>query len=213
AADFTRAVPYAQEMARTKARLPATFKVWLASGVTGVADVGGPFWNFDVREAAQKSEAAPHVAVAGPLLSMIARPALALDDPPIIKVASPEEARALARRELARKPDFVKVWFIHQPGDDLAAQEAIVRAAAEEAHAAGVRLAVHATELATAKSALRAGADILVHSVIDAPVDEEFLSLGRRAIYVPTLFVFMGYPLALSGQWKPTSEEERLADP
>src|SRR5207248_10083068 len=89
AADFTRAVPYAQEVARTKARLPATFKVWLASGVTGVADVGGPFWNFDVREAAQKSEAAPHVAVAGPLLSMIARPALALDDPPIIKVASP----------------------------------------------------------------------------------------------------------------------------
>jgi hypothetical protein len=28
------------------------------------------------------------------------------------------------------------VWFIHQKGDDLAAQEAIVRASADEAHAA-----------------------------------------------------------------------------
>jgi hypothetical protein len=31
-ADFTRWVPFAQETARNKARLPATFKTWLASG-------------------------------------------------------------------------------------------------------------------------------------------------------------------------------------
>ena len=42
AADFTALVPYAQEVARNKARLPATFAVWLASGVTSVIDVGGP---------------------------------------------------------------------------------------------------------------------------------------------------------------------------
>jgi len=49
--------------------------------------------------------------------------------------------RALVRRELERKPDFIKVWFIHQKGDDLAAQEAIVKAAGDAAHARGVRLA------------------------------------------------------------------------
>jgi imidazolonepropionase-like amidohydrolase len=214
AADFTRLVPYAQEDARNRARLRTTFKIWLASGVTGVADVGGPFWNFDVRDAARASPAAPRVVVAGPLLSMVERPQLDLGDPPIIQVRSPEEARALARRELARRPDFVKVWFIHQAGDDLAAQEAIVRAAAETSHAAGVRLAVHATELATAKAALRAGADILVHSVWDRPVDAEFLALAkeRNVLYVPTLFVRMGYQLAFSGQWQPTEEERRLAD-
>ena len=32
--DFTRAVPYAKEVARNQSRLSATFKVWLASGVT-----------------------------------------------------------------------------------------------------------------------------------------------------------------------------------
>jgi hypothetical protein len=158
-ADFNAVVPYRDEVARNKARLPATFKVWLASGVTSVVDIGGPFWNFEMREEARKRGAAPRVAVAGPLISMIDRPKLDLGDPPIIKVTTPEQARALVQRELAFKPDFIKVWFIHQPGDDLAAQEAIVKATAEAAHAAGVRLAVHATELDVAKAALRAGAD------------------------------------------------------
>jgi len=215
AADFNAVVPYAQEVARNKARLDATFKVWLANGVTGVADVGGPFWNFDVRDRALATAAAPRMVVAGPLISMIADPPLDLDDPPIIRIGSPDEARALAQRELARNPDFIKVWFIHQEGDDLAAQEAIVKAAGDAAHAAGKRLAVHATELLVAKAALRAGADILVHSVFDEPVDDEFIALAkeRHALYCPTLFVEEGYPLALSGQWKATPEEERSADP
>jgi imidazolonepropionase-like amidohydrolase len=155
------------------------------------------------------------VAVAGPLISMVDRAKLDLGDPPIIKTASPAAARALVRRQLPFKPDFIKVWFIHQKGEDLGAQEVIVRAAADEAHAAGIRLAVHATELAVAKSALRAGADILVHSVVDAPVDDEFIALarGRNAIYCPTIFVMSSYAMALSNQWVATDAERRLADP
>ena len=215
AADFNAVVPYAQEVARNKARLDATFKIWLANGVTGVADVGGPFWNYDVRDRAVATAAAPRMVVAGPLISMIADPPLNLDDPPIIRIGSPEEARALAERELKRNPDFIKVWFIHQEGDDLAKQEAIVKAAGDAAHAAGKRLAVHATELLVAKAALRAGADILVHSVFDEPVDDEFIALlkERHALYCPTLFVWTSYELVLSGQWKATPEEERSADP
>jgi len=72
-ADFNAVVPYAQEVARNKARLPATFKVWLASGVTSVIDIGGPFWNFDMRDSAAKTAAAPRVEVAGPLISMVDR--------------------------------------------------------------------------------------------------------------------------------------------
>jgi imidazolonepropionase-like amidohydrolase len=215
AADFNAVLPYAQEVARNKARLDATFKVWLASGVTGVADVGGPFWNFDVRDRAAETAAAPRMAVAGPLISMIDRPQLDLGDPPIIKVTSPDESRTLVARELARDPDFIKVWFIHQEGDDLAAQEAIVKAAGDAAHAAGKRLAVHATELVVAKAALRAGADLLVHSVFDAPVDEEFIALMKknRAVYCPTLFVMGGYLLALGNRWKATDVEASRADP
>ena len=208
-------VPYAAEVRRNQARLPQTFRVWLASGVTSVADVGGPFWNFEVRDAARASSAAPRVATTGPLISMVARPQLDLGDPPIIRVESAEAARALVARELPHRPDYIKVWYIHRPGDDLATQEEIVRATGDAAHAAGLRLAVHATELAVAKSALRAGADYLVHSVQDTPVDEEFIGLARsrHILYCPTLFVTLGYAYALSGLWQPTEAEQRLADP
>jgi imidazolonepropionase-like amidohydrolase len=214
-ADLTRWMPYAREQARNRERLPETFAAWLRSGVTGVVDIGGPLWSFEVREMARASADAPRVAAAGPLVSMIARPQLDTGDPPIVKVTTPDEARALVRSTLRHAPDFIKVWFIHQRGDDLAAQEAIVRAAGEEAHAAGVRLAVHATELEVAKAALRAGADYLVHSVEDAPVDEEFLALARarKVLYCPTLFVYEGYGLSLSNRWKASAAEQRLADP
>src|SRR5947199_1159632 len=214
-ADFNAWMPYAKEVERNKRRLAATFKVWLASGVTSVVDIGGPFWHFEMRDAAVTSPAAPRVAVAGPLLSMVDRVKLDLGHPPIIKIASADEARALVRRELERRPDYIKVWFIHRQGDDLAAQEAIVKAAGDAAHAAGVRLAVHATELVVAKASLRAGADFLVHSVEDEAVDEEFLALAKknRALYCPTLFVTLGYRYALSNTWQPTEAERRLADP
>jgi len=215
AADLRTAMPYAREVARNQARLAATFKVYLASGVTSVVDIGGPFWNFDVRDAAQRSPAAPRVSVAGPLISTVDDPPLDLGDPPIIKITTADEARALVRRELARQPDYIKVWFIYRSDADLPAQEIIVKAAADEAHAAGTPLAVHATQLVVAKAALRAGADYLVHSVDDAPIDDEFLRLAiaRRIVYCPTLFVVSGYRLALSNTWKPTPAELRLGDP
>ncbi len=192
AADFNAWMPYAKEVARNETRLPATFKVWIASGVTSVVDVGGPFWNFTVRDAAATTLAAPRVAVAGPLISTVDDPPLDLGDPPIIKITSADDARELVRRELARNPDYIKVWFIYRGDGNIPGDEAIVRATADQAHAAGVPLAVHATQLAVAKAALRAGADFLVHSVDDAPVDGEFLRLARarNVLYCPTLFVF-----------------------
>jgi imidazolonepropionase-like amidohydrolase len=132
-----------------------------------------------------------------------------------VRVRTPAEARALVERLLPERPDYVKMWFIHEPGDDLAAQAAVAQAAGSAAHAAGVRFAVHATELEVAKAALRAGADYLVHSVEDYEVDEEFIRLAREraVLYCPTLFVYDGYGLALSGRWQPTPAEKRLGDP
>jgi imidazolonepropionase-like amidohydrolase len=178
-------------------------------------DIGGPFWNFEVRVAARRSDAAPRVVVAGPLVSMVDRPKLDLGDPPIIKTTSISEVVDLVRKEIDRKADYIKVWFIHRPGDDLAAQEAMVKAAGDSAHAAGIPLAVHATELATAKASLRAGADYLVHSVEDAAIDDEFIALAKKnnALYCPTLFVTMGYRYMFSNTWQATGIEKRRADP
>ncbi len=206
---------YEQEIAGLKQRLPQTFARYLLAGVTSVVDAGGPMWNFEVREAAGQTALAPRVAVAGPLVSTVGRPQLDLGDPPIIKVESPAEARALVTREAARKPDFIKVWFIQRPTDDPVAGRALLDAVVDESRRHGLRVAVHATELAGARAAVDAGAAILVHSVFDKPVDDAFVAaaLAKGVIYVPTLFVIKGYDLVLSGRFEPTAAERRLADP
>ena len=213
--DLRKVRPYEREIALLKAALPRTFARYLLCGVTSVVDVGGPFWNFEVREAAGRTALAPRVAVAGPLVSTVDRPQLDIGDPPIVKTATPDEARALVRRELERKPDLMKVWFVFRPGDDLAAGKALVAATVDEARKGGVRTAVHATELETARAAVEAGADVLVHSVFDQPVDDAFVDLLKRrgVVYIPTLFVRTGYTLVLTGGFTPTAAERRWADP
>ena len=213
--DRRHIVPYEQELEQIRQRLPDTFARYLRCGVTGVVDVGGPFWNFEVRAQARQTLRAPRVAVAGPLVSTYQPGALTTDDPPIIKVNSPEEARALVRREVAYRPDLIKIWYIVRPGETPAQHLPIVQAAIDEAHAHGVRVAVHATQLETARLAVQAGADILVHSVYDRPVDEDFIRLlkARRTLYIPTLIVWEGYREVLSRQVQLSRVELEWANP
>ena len=191
---------YTAELDWIHERLPVTLARYLASGITGVVDMGGPLWTFDVRNQASKTKNSPHVAVAGPLITTYVPPALQTADPPMVQAKTPAEARALVQQQLERHPDLIKVWFIHREGENLDEQKAIVRAAAEEAHSAGLRVAVHATELETAKASLEAGADILVHSVSDRRVDNEFIDMVKKrdVLYETTLFVQEGYRQVLN---------------
>jgi imidazolonepropionase-like amidohydrolase len=206
---------YEAEIAGVKRRLDQTFARYLRTGITSVVDAGGPMWNFEVRERAARSDLAPRVAVAGPLVSTVARPQLDLGDPPIVQVASPAAARALVAREAARRPDLVKIWYIQRPEGDAASGRALLDAVVAEARAHSLRVAVHATELAGARAAVEAGAAVLVHSVVDQPVDDAFVAALRDkgVLYVPTLFVMRGYALVLTGRFEPTAAERRLADP
>jgi len=73
-----------------------------------------------------------------------------------------------------------------------------VEAAAEEIRRTGNVMIAHATTLEQAKAALRNGTKLLVHSVSDREVDDEFirLALENETIYNPTLIVSSGYLLA-----------------
>ena len=206
--------PYEEEIAGVRARLRATFARYLASGVTATVDVGGPMWNFEVREMARKTLLAPRVAVAGPLLGTYAPRALAGSDPPIVKIASPAEARAEVRRQLAHGPDLVKIWFVF-PGANIEREAAWVRAAIAESHAAGVRVAVHATQLGVARAVVEAGADILAHSVDDREIDDEFVRSmkARGVVYIPTLMVHQRYREVLGRHLALTGIERLMADP
>lgn len=206
---------YTAEIEAIRAGMDTLFARNLASGVTSVMDVGGPFWNFDVRQLARAMARAPRVGVAGPLVSTVARKQLDLGDPPIVRVESEDQARALVRRQLEKKPDLVKIWYIVRKGQPIAANLPIARAAIDEAHAAGVRVAVHATQLEAARAVVEAGADVLVHSVDDAPVDAAFIAAlkERGVIYTPTLIVYEGYAEVLSGKPALTDVERALGDP
>lgn len=76
----------------------------------------------------------------------------------------------------------------------------IVAAVIAEAHQQGLKVFAHAPMLEQAKAVLRAGADGLMHGVIDQPVDDEFIALMKknRAVYVSTLALFenVGDPAA-----------------
>jgi imidazolonepropionase-like amidohydrolase len=213
--DLTKVRPYVGEIAWIKRNLPDTFARYLRSGITSVVDVGGPFWNFEVRKIANSTTKAPRVAVAGPLISSVSREKLDLGDPPIVKIDTPDQARDFVRKLAEQKPDLVKIWYIVDKDHPVDSFRPIVRATVEESHANKIRVAVHATELETARAAVEEGADILVHSVIDKPVDEAFVKLlkDRHTILCPTLVVFERYGRTFSHQLNLTPEEQKWGNP
>ena len=206
---------YAEDQKAVRARLSETFARYLRCGVTSVADMGGPLWNFEVRDLAAKSDRAPRVAVTGPLLSSVEAKELDLGDAPILRCATPDEAVAQVDKEAAFHPDYIKVWFVVTSQQPLEASRPMVRAAIQEAHRLGLRAAVHAMELPTAKAALEEGADILVHSVEEGEIDEAFLTLAkaRHAIYIPTLVVDEDYRRTATQQFDFSPEELAWGDP
>jgi imidazolonepropionase-like amidohydrolase len=179
---------------------------YLCAGVTSVVDPGGPMWVFDLRDSRENEAQSPRIAFSGPLLATYDPKPLELEnDEPIWLMKDATQVRSLVDRLAPRRPDMIKIWFVHRrPGgggappsrkDDLAAQTALVREAIGAIHERKLRAAVHATTLETAKIAVDASADILVHSVGDREVDEAFVDavVKRQVIYVPTLIVGTSY--------------------
>jgi imidazolonepropionase-like amidohydrolase len=214
-ADLNSVRPYKDEVAWIKSHLNDVFARYIRCGITSVVDVGGPMWNFEVRKTANSTAKAPRVAVAGPLISSVSREKLDLGDPPIVKIDNPDQAREFVRKLAAQNPDLVKIWYIVDKDHPVDSFRPIVRATVEESHAHKIRVAVHATELETARAAVEEGADILVHSVVDKPVDDAFVKLlkDRHIILCPTLVVFERYGRTFSHQLNLTPEEKAWGNP
>ena len=167
----------------------------LCSGVTAAFDVGGYPWTISLSDRFETATDVPRVAASGPLLSTLDHWLNLPGERQFVAIPDADSARAGARYLHAQGADAVKVWFIRGPERSLEDMSAAVKAAAEEARRLEIPLIVHATGLEEAKEALRAGAKLLVHSVDDQPVDQEFLDLARNAgtVYCPTLTVMRGY--------------------
>lgn len=159
-------------------------------GVAAVLDLGAP-------ETAMTARLAPlRVRFAGPMLT-------APGGYPTrtwgrngygIELATAGEARAAVQRLAAAEARFVKLAF--DPRHPVLDPE-VARAAAEEAHRLGLKVAAHALEADSVRRALEAGADVLAHTPRD-PLPPDLIEKMKGRWVISTLHAFQVAPQRLA---------------
>jgi imidazolonepropionase-like amidohydrolase len=107
----------------------------------------------------------------------------------IVTANTAEAARQQVTRVAADKPDWIKIRVDDNLGTARKMPPEVYTAVIEEAHRLGLRVAAHIFYLDDAKALLKAGVDMIAHSVRDKDIDEEFVALmkARNVPYCPTL--------------------------
>lgn len=194
--DITDSIDYVQLQTYLQNNPDRYYEAYLRAGVTAVYDVGGYLWSLKFQSEAENNLNAPHVAATGPLLTHVPDAYLTSINTPgqkvLFNLSSPDFGQLTVRQNTSLGSTGIKIWQINL--NDPVFMESL-RAVAVEVENQGNKLIVHATDLDQAKEALRLGAKLLVHSVDDQPIDEEFIRLAKEAqsIYCPTLIVNRGY--------------------
>lgn len=130
---------------------------------------------------------------------------------PVPTLTKPEEAAAYVDARLAEGSDYIKI--IYDDGEAYGVRiptldQPTVAAVVEAAHARGVLAVAHIGSLATARGAIAAGADGIVHLFIAPAPDPEFGAFAAEhgVFVVPTLAV-------LRSMCDPKHGERLAADP
>ena len=107
----------------------------------------------------------------------------------IVTAATPDAARGQVARVAALKPDMIKIRVDDNLGTARKMPPEVFQAVIDEAHKRGLRVSAHIFYLDDAKALLRAGVDMIAHSVRDKDIDAEFIALMKAANvpYCPTL--------------------------
>ena len=100
---------------------------------------------------------------------------------PVVTGDTPEEAVAVVNAVADSGADIVKIRIDDNLGATQKITPEVYEAVIETAHQRGLRLAAHLYYLEDAKGLLEAGADLIAHSVRDAEVDDEMITLLRDA--------------------------------
>jgi imidazolonepropionase-like amidohydrolase len=139
--------------------------VYARYGVTTVVSLGEPgFEGVAVREEEGVAPGRARLRVAGE----------------VIAADTPEAARARVREVAAEGVDWIKIRVDDFLGQGEKMSPEVYRAVIREAHTHGLPLAAHIVDLEDAKGVVRAGADLVGHSVRDASVDAELIRLMRE---------------------------------
>ena len=95
-------------------------------------------------------------------------------------VTNVEQARKAVQDLATHKPDFVKIWVDDRNGRQKKLTPELYEAAVDEAHKHNLRAIAHVFDLEDAKGLVRAGVEGFLHSIRDAPVDDEFIRLAKE---------------------------------
>jgi len=196
AMDLNETYPFPEVTAYQEQNPQRYYDTYVCSGITAVYDVGGMSWSVGLQNSAEENPNAPHVAAAGPLLTPV--PGAPFDLPSdrvLVQLDSEETGVKMVQYMSALGSTGIKFWQINVNDEEYMKR---VEAAAEEIEKHDNQMIAHATTLEQAKAALRNGTKLLVHSVENTEIDEEFIELAKAngTFYNPTLIVGAGYMLA-----------------
>jgi len=164
------------------------------AGFTTVRNVGhsGPDGDVALRDAiANGLVPGPRIVAAARKLSPIGGQALPVQgiaqsivDVDFLPIGSPEEGRRAVLQNLRAGADVIKVVVDDWPR--VIADDAL-KAAVDEAHRVGVRVAAHATTSVGIQTAIDAGVDSIEHG--DEATDQQFAAMkAKRIVFVPTIW-------------------------
>ncbi|HVS62025.1 MAG TPA: amidohydrolase family protein [Thermoanaerobaculia bacterium] len=158
----------------TAANIRSQLDLYASYGVTTVASLGGGGEvGIRVRDQRFPGSTQARLMLAGP----------------VVAARTPEAAREQVAAVVALGADLVKIRVDDQLGRVPKMSPEVYTAVIEEAHRLGLDVAAHLFYLEDAKGLVRAGADLLAHSVRDREVDEELIGLllERGVCLSPTL--------------------------
>ncbi|MBI3399873.1 MAG: amidohydrolase family protein [Acidobacteria bacterium] len=110
----------------------------------------------------------------------------------VYEVSTPDEARAAVRTMAARQLKSVKIWVDDRRGTYPKMTPEVYTAIIAEAHAHQMLVHAHAIAMADQKAVVRAGADVLVHTVQNEKLDDELLALLRERTPYWTTVIGLG---------------------
>jgi len=143
----------------------------------------------------------------------------------VYEVSTPAEARAAVQSMASRNLKSLKIWVDDRRGTYPKMTPEVYTAIIDEAHKHGMMVHAHATTLADQKAVVRAGIDVLVHTLGGEKLDDEYVALlnekkpywttviglGDRTEVCDDTFAAQTLPAALVATIRATTEARPLA--
>jgi imidazolonepropionase-like amidohydrolase len=98
----------------------------------------------------------------------------------VYEVSTGAEARTAVQGMAGKGIKQVKIWVDDRRGTYPKMTPEVYNAIIDEAHRHGMLVNAHAIQMADQKAVVRAGADVLVHTVQNEPIDDELMALLRE---------------------------------